>query len=154
MEVGGEEEGGYSIFEFQDFRGGGGDGGWVAGWERGRKVIVLIVATDSRLWFKFQVSNLKARDFTPCRGREVTPSSFLWERGGVGVTSFFFGREGSLLFLFFGGRREEVTLFGGGSLFFWEREVTPFSGREVTSFFGEGHSFFFFLGGGLSLYQA
>ena len=32
---------------------------------RRRKVIVLIVATDARLWFKFQVSNLKARDFTP-----------------------------------------------------------------------------------------
>ena len=59
--------------------------GWVGGWVDGvkgsirktsvsrfkfqdgggrRKVIALIVATDSRLWFKFQVSNLKARDFT------------------------------------------------------------------------------------------
>ena len=48
-----------SRFKFQD---GGG-----VGWEEGgrRKVIVLIVATDSRLWFKFQVSSLKDRDFTP-----------------------------------------------------------------------------------------
>ena len=73
-----------SSFKFQDFRRGGGDGGvgaflrkvfqdssfkmgvgWGGGRERRRKVIVLIVATDLRLWFKFQVSNLKARNFTP-----------------------------------------------------------------------------------------
>ena len=51
-----------SRFKFQD-----GSGVWWEG-RGGEEVIVLIVATDSRLWFKFQVSNLKAHDFTPvCR---------------------------------------------------------------------------------------
>ena len=79
------------------------------------KVNVLIVATDPRLWLKFQVSKLKARDFTPVlqhHGRLLRDKR---NRNGL---RFLIRSEGNNDFLFRpSGRHLEISSFLIGAAF-------------------------------------